>query len=143
MRSPTLVALALLMVAFTTAATVVFKDIGAKSESGGVLVTWTTTTEEGVAEFIVQRKSQTDDSFYGISGPIKATGSEGMGNSYQYFDNAVFKTMSGTLFLYRICAEDENGVPIGYSSTATTPYGDSGLSGIAQKTWGSIKAMFR
>lgn len=133
-----LIALAALSMAFIPASIVTFSDVRGTSESDGILIQWSTTQESGVKDFAVEKASQLNDKFFQI-GEVKPAGA---GSVYQFTDKQIYKTSSESVFIYRIRADGvDNSVT--YSKSITVTYEFSGLSGVAQRTWGSIKAMFR
>ncbi len=133
-------ALATLAVAFSTTSSVTFSDFRATSGSDGITLRWTTSQEDGIKDFAVEKASQVNGQFYQIDGTIAPTGS---GSTYQFVDKDLYKTTSSAIFTYRVRADGGDGNTY-YSNTITQPYDfSSGLSGVAKRTWGSIKAMFR
>ncbi len=133
-----LIVFAVLLMAFLPASSVTFSDVRGTSESNGILIEWSTTQESGIKDFAVEKASQLNDKFFQI-GEVKPTGA---GSIYQFTDNQIYKTSSSSVFVYRIRADGiDNSVT--YSESITVTYEFSGLSGVAQRTWGSIKAMFR
>ena len=135
-----LTALAALLVAFSTTSSVAFSDFRASTGSDGITLRWTTSQENGIKDFAVEKASELNGQFYQIDGTIAATGS---GSSYQFTDKELYKTTSSSYFIYRIRADGYDGNS-SYSSQITASYDfSSGLSGVAKRTWGSIKAMFR
>lgn len=135
-----IIALAVLLVAFSPTSTVTFSDFRASSGTDGITLHWTTSQENGIKDFAVEKASQLNGQFYQIDGTIEATGA---GSTYQFVDNDLYKTTSSTIFVYRVRADGYDG-SVSYSGTITQPYDfSSGLSGVAKRTWGSIKAMFR
>ncbi|HUI29883.1 MAG TPA: hypothetical protein VLX91_06670 [Candidatus Acidoferrales bacterium] len=138
-----LVALAALLAAFSPTSSVTFSDGYPRASSGtdGITITWVTSQENGIKDFAVEKASQLNSQqFYQLDGTIAA---QGAGNTYQFTDKDLYKTTSSTIFAYRVRADGNDG-SVSYSATITQPYDFSpGLSGVAKRTWGSIKAMFR
>lgn len=135
-----IIVLAVFLVAFSPTSTVTFSDFRASSGTDGITLRWTTSQENGIKDFAVEKASQLNGQFYQIDGTIEATGA---GSTYQFVDNDMYKTTSSTIFVYRVRADGYDG-SVSYSGTITQPYDfSSGLSGVAKRTWGSIKAMFR
>lgn len=126
-------ALATLLLALApTAFSQVVQDFSAVGASQGVFLQWTTAREAGVTEFRVQR------SFDGQRFiTIHTTRPFGMGHTYSYTDDDLFKGPQQTYY-YRleIAGVDER---ISYSGTEEVALNFSGI----RRTWGSIKAMFR
>ena len=133
-----LLASTILLMAFATASTVTFSDVRGTSESDGILLQWSTSQESGIKDFAIEKASQMNNKFFEI-GEVTPTGA---GSVYQYTDKQIYKTSSASVFVYRIRADGyDNSVT--YSKSITVTYEFSGLSGVAKRTWGSIKAMFR
>jgi hypothetical protein len=135
-------ALAALLVAFSPTSSVVFSDQYPRASSGsaGITITWVTTQEIGIKDFAVEKASQLNGQFFQVDGTIAATGA---GSTYQFVDNDLYKTTSTTIYTYRVRADGYDG-NVSYSNTITQPYDfSSSISGVAKRTWGSIKAMFR
>jgi len=104
----------------------------AKAESNSVRLEWKTINEFGVSGFSVLR-SIDGKRFYKICDvdPVSA------GHTYQYVDNDLFKDNNRT-FYYRIEINMSGGRKV-YSRTEEVTMSFSGV----ERTWGSIKAMFR
>ena len=105
----------------------------AVSNGSDIHVRWATENESTVLRFTVVRRAGTTGDFMEISQlPPK-----GDYSSYEFVDRSVFRTTGG-IFQYRIRVY-----------TAETNYAEteivtvSHVSSTAQRTWGSIKAMFR
>ncbi len=136
-----LFALAILLMAFSPTSTVSFSNVrgSADPNSDSITIDWSTSQEDGIKDFAVEKASQLDNQFYEL-GKISPTGS---GSTYQYADKGIYKTTSTSIFRYRVRADGSDG-NVDYSTTITVTYSYSqGLSGVAKRTWGSIKAMFR
>lgn len=133
-----LLAFAVFLVAFAPTSTVTFSDVRGTSEQDGILVQWSTSQESGIKDFAVEKASQINNQFFEI-GRVAPTGA---GSIYQFTDKQIYKTTSSSVFVYRIRA-DGNDNSVVYSDPITVSYDFSGLSGVARRTWGSIKAMFR
>ncbi|MFZ1083008.1 MAG: hypothetical protein WAO19_13905 [Candidatus Kryptoniota bacterium] len=136
-----LIALAAVLVAFMPGSTVTFSDVRASQNSeSSILVQWSTSEEDGVKDFAVEKASQLDNNFYQI-GTVNAAGA---GSSYQYVDNGIYKTTSSEVFKYRVVAIGNDGSTIASSNVAPVAFDQqSTFTGVAKRTWGSIKAMFR
>ncbi len=134
------IALAALLVAFSSTSSVTFSDFRASSGTDGITLSWTTSQENDIKDFAVEKASQLNGQFFQVDGTIAATGA---GSTYQFTDKDLYKAASSAYFIYRIRADGYDG-STSYSSQITQPYEfSSGLSGVAKRTWGSIKAMFR
>ncbi len=133
-----LTAAAIFLMALMPTSNVVFSDVRGSSVSDGILIQWSTSVESGIKDFAVEKASQINNKFFQI-GTVNPAGA---GNVYQFTDKQIYKTSSSSVFVYRIRADgDDNSVT--YSDPITVSYEFSGLSGVAARTWGSIKAMFR
>jgi len=133
-------ALAAFAMAFSATSSVTFSDFRASSGSDGIILRWTTSQENDIKDFAVEKASQVNGQFYQLDGTITATGA---GSIYQFVDKELYKTTSSAIYTYRVRADGNDGSTY-YSSTISQPYDfSSGLSGVAKRTWGSIKAMFR
>ncbi len=134
-----LIALAIFLTAFTLTSTVTFSDVRGTSESDGILIQWSTSQESGVKDFAIEKASQLNNEFSQI-GTVSATGA---GSVYRFTDSQIYKTSSSSIFVYRVRADGNDGSFI-YSDNIPVSYDfSSSLSGVAKRTWGSIKAMFR
>jgi hypothetical protein len=133
-------AFAAFVVAFSPTSSVTFSDFRASSGTDGISLRWTTSQEDGIKDFAVEKASQLNGQFYQIDGTIAPTGS---GSTYQFVDKELYKTTSSAIYTYRVRADGSDGSTY-YSNTISQPYDfSSSLSGVAKRTWGSIKAMFR
>ncbi len=133
-----LIAFAVFLMAFAPSSSVTFSDVRGTSQSDGILIQWSTSQEDGVKDFSVVRVSPVDQSYSQVA-TVTATGA---GSVYQVVDKAIYKASSASVFVYRILAMSGS-TEIASSSYITVTYEFSGLSGVAKRTWGSIKAMFR
>jgi len=108
------------------------ESFNATADNHSVRLEWKTLSESGVTGFCVMR-SIDGKNFYKIC-DIEPAGS---GQTYQYIDSDLFKDNTRT-FYYRleICL---NGGRKIYSRTEEVTLSFSGV----QRTWGSLKAMFR
>ncbi len=136
-----LIALAAVLVAFMPGSMVTFSNVRASQNSeSSILVQWSTSEEDGVKDFVVEKASQLDNNF----DPINTVNATGAGSSYQYADNGIYKTTSSELFKYQIVAIGNDGSTIASSNVALVTFDiEPNFTGIAKRTWGSIKAMFR
>jgi hypothetical protein len=106
----------------------------AHSEGDNIVLTWQTAEENGLHEFVIQRRS-IDGAFLDID-RIKARGSNSF---YTYTDEDVF-SKEENLFVYRLKMIDLNpNVPPVYSEEVAVSHNVSSV----KRTWGSIKALFR
>ncbi len=106
----------------------------AHSEGDNIVLTWQTASEDGIRDFVVQRRT-VDGAFFDID-VIKARGDNSF---YTYTDEDVF-AKENNLFVYRLKMIDFNpNVPPTYSDEVTVSHNVSSV----KRTWGSIKALFR
>lgn len=104
----------------------------AQNDGENVKLEWKTTTENNLANFVVQRK--TPDSQY-ID--LDVVNPKGNNSVYTYIDQSAYKMMD-LVFVYRLKIVDTDG-SVSYSSEVSVSPNISGV----KRTWGSIKAMFR
>ncbi len=133
-----LIAIALFLMALMPTSNVVFQDVRGSSTADGILIQWSTSVENGIKDFAIEKASQINNQYFQI-GTVTPTGA---GSVYNFTDKQIYKTSSSSVFVYRIRA-DGNDNSVSYSDPITVSYEFSGLSGVAARTWGSIKAMFR
>lgn len=106
----------------------------AHSEGDNIVLSWQTSSEDGIRDFVVQRRT-VDGAFFDID-VIKARGDNSF---YTYTDEDVF-AKENNLFVYRLKMIDFNpNVPPTYSDEVTVSHNVSSV----KRTWGSIKALFR
>jgi hypothetical protein len=124
----------LLVIPLLVLAGTIFQEAGGQ----GNQVTWKTSDETGVSQFIVIRREwQTTD--WGPEAQVEVVNAKGTGSSYSLEDKGIFKTADRAL-KYEIRAVTSQGIVI-ESITYQTRF--AGLTSAAKRTWGSIKAMFR
>jgi hypothetical protein len=130
---------AIISLAFTPTSSVTYSDVRGSAEGDNIVIQWSTSQEDGVKAFVVEKSSQVDNQFYPI-GTVNPTGS---GSVYQFTDKGIYKTTSSSIFIYMVRADGFDGSST-YSAQITVPFTyQSSISGVAKRTWGSIKAMFR
>ncbi|MBI5463687.1 MAG: hypothetical protein HY966_01885 [Ignavibacteriales bacterium] len=113
----------------------VFKDRPIAYSAGNeVVVRWATLDETNIVKFEVYRSGGADKPF-NYAGELKPQGNN---STYEFRDQAVFKTESG-FYLYKIRSVFSDNSAI----DSDVSFGVSHLSSTAVRTWGSIKAMFR
>lgn len=129
--------LAALLLAATTAWAVTLTVFQATLEGSSVRVEWEVLNENGLAEFELYRKSGTDPGFTRIS-VVAPTGTR----RYQYLDANLYRGTNGTT--------GTNGGPYSYRLLVKTTTGDQSYTTVlsqtpsaVQRSWGSIKSMFR
>jgi hypothetical protein len=109
---------------------VVLNNFSVNSVGSDVRIAWNIQNETGVSEFRLYRKMSTETD-YKYVGTIPTNGSL----SYTYTDDNVFKTEATTItYELRVI---KNGSMYNFYSTFTHQ------TSSVQRTWGSIKSMFR
>jgi hypothetical protein len=105
------------------------------SEGDNIILTWQTGEENGVKEFVVQRKA-VNEAFFDLNS-LPAKGSNSL---YTYVDENAFSKGNDLLFIYRLKMVPFNpNVPPTFSKEVTVSHNVSSV----KRTWGSIKALFR
>lgn len=128
-------ALAFLLLNTTSIATGdVFSFVKAVSQGEEIVVQWRTSSESGIENFEVERRSQEVTEFR-LLGRVDAKGSQSI---YTYVDNgAFFKPDAGKQFTYRLRAVGSSFEQ--YSPTVTIVHEVSSV----KRSWGMIKELFR
>ena len=120
--------------AFELFASATLLMFNARSEGYNIILSWQTAQENGLMEFIIQRRT-IDGSFFDIS-RVKARGDNSF---YSYVDEDVF-SKENNLFVYRLkMINYDPNIPPVYSEEVTVSHNVSSV----KRTWGSIKALFR
>lgn len=110
----------------------VIVDFTVKPEDSRAVLSWKSGNEADADHFNVQR------SFDNVSfRDITTIQTEGKGSQYKYVDDDLFKSQMN-IYYYRIAIVRLNGQKV-YSEVKSVTMNSSGI----QRTWGSIKAMFR
>lgn len=116
----------------TALANVVFSRFDARTEGNDIVVSWESSVESGVREYVLERKTLFDAQFVEMA----RISPHGTNNLYTYRDERVFKVQSEQVsYRLRIVNDDNSfvvtdAITIDYTPTAV------------RRTWGSIKAMF-
>lgn len=114
------------------AGVIFIEKLTAEYDNGNITLTWKTGDEDGLINFVVQRRSI--NGVYGSDGI--ATIQPDPDQDYSYVDKGAYK-INEEMYIYRLKIVEESGVSYSEEVTIlTTP------SGVKQ-TWGSIKALFR
>lgn len=100
-----------------------------KSEAANVVVTWQITDESNIAEYKLYRKI--DEGAFKMVATIPANGL----GSYAYMDDDIFKNDSQVL-TYELQVMKNNRLHKFYTTLSHNPTA-------IQRTWGSIKSMFK
>lgn len=110
----------------------IFTDSSADAQTNRVEISWTTVSEDKVAEFVILRGRDTDNYV-----EIARMAPKGPGSRYTYIDDEVmFRSLH--VKYYKVRAIDENSNILEQQSLSAIPK----VSGVF-RTWGAIKAMFR
>jgi len=104
------------------------------NQSGKIVVEWTSTNEQGIEAYIVQRSMNNGERFFDIS----EMNPHGAGYSYLFIDNQVLGMKGELVYTYRIKVRLLDG-SVWYSQAQDLVMNVSNV----QMTWGSIKAMFQ
>jgi len=134
-------AAASLLMAFTPTSTVNFTFFRGSQGSESIVLSWAVSDASGIKDFGIEKASQLDGEFSQIGEvPVSQTASQ-----YTFTDNGILKETSTAVFEYRIRVDfTDPGSSASYSDPISVTYNfSSSLSGVAKRTWGSIKAMFR
>lgn len=109
---------------------VLFNYFNITSEGADVLLEWELKSEDGIQEFEIYRKFNEEASFEYLE-TMDLNGTQ----KYQFLDDEIFKTASRTIH-YELHIVTENGTQTFIKSLLHSPTS-------IQRTWGSIKSMFR
>ena len=133
-----LAALLQLLVSIVVAAAATLTLFTAIYDGANVRVEWEVSTETDVTGFELSRKAASDINYTTVS-TIMPTGQR----RYQYLDTNVYRTTAGT-------TATTGGGPFTYRLTVRGPGGDqsyltvlAGTPSAVQRSWGTIKSMFR
>lgn len=116
----------------TAVANVVFSRFDARTQGNDIVVSWETSVEADVKEYVLERRTLFDAQFVEMA----RFQPHGASNLYTYRDERVFKVQSEQVsYRLRIVNTDNSfvvteAITIDYTPTAV------------RRTWGSIKAMF-
>lgn len=129
-----LAVLALLLGASGAAVAATLLSFGATYDGASVRVEWEVNAETDVMGFDLARKAGTETSF----SPVTSVVPNGQ-RRYQFVDTNVYRTASGALsgpFTYRLTVRCAGGDQTYTATLAGTP-------SAVQRSWGTIKSMFR
>lgn len=124
----------IILLAFGTAALyagATILKLTAKSEGGNVILDWETGQEVNLNKFVIERKTAAG-SFVDIA-EVRPQANR----TYEYIDASAYKT-TDAVYVYRLRIVD-NGGGVTYSGEVAVSHN---TTGVAKKTWGSIKALF-
>lgn len=105
--------------------------LSAVSDGQSVVLTWQTTSEDNLKNFVIERKP-TEGEFVEI-----ASLNPEEDKYYEYVDRTAYKTEEA-VYVYRLKIVDNDG-SVTYSGEASVLHNVSSV----RRTWGSIKALFR
>jgi len=108
-------------------------DFTGRVEGDNVKLEWKSGEESNLKNFVIERKTQ--QSSYVDLTTITPKGNNSV---YSYVDEAIYKS-SDYIFTYRLRIVD-NDQKISHSNEINVY---PRISGVAKRTWGSIKALFR
>lgn len=114
-------------------ASVVFSRFDARTEGNDIVVSWETSVETDIREYVLERRTIFDTQFLEMA-RLEAHGSN---SPYTYRDERVFKVQAEQVS-YRLRMIDDNGSFAGVTDPITVDYTPTAV----RRTWGSIKAMF-
>lgn len=115
------------------------RDGSLSGSSDGVSITirWTSESEAAVLGYRIERRAGREGSpFILLTSPDIAP--RGDGTTYEFVDNAVFRTSDNNAYVYRVTLVTADRSLGSYTTTVL----HGGVSSV-RRTWGSIKAMFR
>ena len=104
----------------------------ARSESENVTISWQTTTENNISDFVIERKAS--NSVFMDIGKVKAKGDNSL---YTFVDKNAYKS-DDVIFIYRLKIIGTDNI-FSYSKEITVSHTTS----VGKRTWGSTKALFR
>ena len=116
----------------TALANVVFSRFDARTVGNDIIVSWESSVESDVKEYVLERKTLFDAQFVEMA----RFNAHGTNSLYTYRDQRVFKVQSEEVsYRLRVISSDNgfvvtDAITINYTPTAV------------RRTWGSIKAMF-
>ncbi|TGE27015.1 hypothetical protein [Hymenobacter metallicola] len=100
-------------------------------DGSNVRVEWETTNEAGVQSYDIWRKANNEPSFAHM-----ITMQPGSLRRYQFLDTNLYRGINGGPFTYRLVVHTSTGDQTYTTVLSTTP-------SAVQRSWGSIKSMFR
>ena len=116
----------------TALANVVFSRFDARTEGTNVVVSWESSVETDVKEYVLERKTRFDAQYVEMA----RFQPHGTNSLYTYRDDRVFKMQAEQIsYRLRIIGTDNNFV---VTDAITVDYTPTAV----RRTWGSIKAMF-
>lgn len=112
-------------------------DSSGKSEGGNVIISWSVTSEDNVAYYMIERSavSTQDNQVFESVGKVAATNK----SYYEFVDKSAYKA-NDAVYVYRIAIYDQGNSAPSYSKLITVVHN---TTGVQKRTWGSIKDLFR
>lgn len=110
---------------------IALKSFQASPEKEGIRLEWKINSESEVIAYEIYRKSENGSQFYKLS-DITPNGS----GTYQYLDDDLYKNSSVASITYKLMVKSSNQSYEYFTSILYQPTA-------VQRTWGSIKAMFK
>ncbi len=120
------------MLAVTLFAGALIEFFHASSDGENVTLTWQTTQESNVKEFVIMRGASRENMT-----SIEAMTPKGSNSLYTYIDENAYKT-ANSFYVYRLKIVDQDN-SVSYSGYVSVTHQVSSV----KRTWGSIKALFR
>ena len=114
-------------------ASVVFSRFDARTEGNDIVVSWESSVETDIREYVLERRTIFDAQFLEMA---RLT-AHGPNSPYTYRDERVFKVQAEQVS-YRLRMLDNSGSFVGVTDPITVDYTPTAV----RRTWGSIKAMF-
>jgi hypothetical protein len=125
--------LLLVVLVGTALANVIFSRFEARTEGNAIVVTWESSVESEVREYVLERITVFDSEFVEMA----RLSAHGANSPYTYKDERVFKVEAEQV-TYRLRMIGTNGSLLGVSDLISVDYTPTAV----RRTWGSIKAMF-
>lgn len=123
---------AIVLLTSTLFAGALIEFLHASSDGENVILTWQTTQETSVKEFIVMRGTTRENMI-----EIESLSPIGSNSLYTYVDENAYKT-TNSFYVYKLKIVD-NDNSVSYSGYVSVTHQVSSV----KRTWGSIKALFR
>ena len=132
-RFVSIIAVLLLVFSTTFGGQIVGGTFAGRVEGSRVYISWQSDDESGVVRFELERKAGANGVFM-VLASLNPTGN---GSMYQYIDESAFRIVE-SIYQYRVKVVLANSDAVYYGPITVR----LNISNV-QRTWGSIKAMFR
>ncbi|MFN0157697.1 MAG: hypothetical protein ACKVRP_06445 [Bacteroidota bacterium] len=116
------------------AAPIVDGSLSAISDGTSITIRWRSEDETDVARYEIERKAGVNGQFI----PLVAISLRGNSSAYEYVDDSAFR-ITESIYQYQVKVVFANGAAPIYYGPITVRHDVSSVN----RTWGSIKAMFR